>query len=36
MTAHEKHADDAKAPEVRLVGAIGLNALIVVAEVIGG
>lgn len=36
MTAHDTHTDEAKTLEVRLVGAIGLNALIVVAEVVGG
>jgi len=36
MTAHETHTDEEKGLEVRLFGAIGLNALIVVAEVIGG
>ena len=36
MTAHETHTDEEKGLEVRLFGAIGLNALIVVAEIIGG
>ena len=36
MNAHETHTDEATALELRLVGAIGLNALIVVAEVVGG
>ncbi len=36
MTPHETHTDADKALDLRLAGAIGLNALIVVAEVIGG
>ena len=36
MTGHETHTDEEKGLEVRLFGAIGLNAVIVVAEVIGG
>ena len=36
MNTHHTHTDEAQALELRLVGAIGLNALIVVAEVIGG
>ena len=36
MNDHEHPAEVTSALEWRLVGAIGLNALIVVAEVIGG
>lgn len=36
MTTHEIHTDETKALESRLIGAIALNALIVVAEVAGG
>lgn len=36
MTTHETHSDADKALDLRLAGAIGLNALIVVVEVVGG
>jgi len=36
MNAHDTHMDGERTLEFRLIGAIGLNALIVVAEVIGG
>ena len=36
MTTHEIHTDEMKTVERRLCAAIGLNALIVVAEVVGG
>ncbi len=36
MTVHDTHPDETKSLDLRLAGAIGLNALIVVAEVIGG
>ena len=34
MNAYETHTDEARALEFRFLGAIGLNALIVVAEVV--
>jgi len=36
MAPAVEHVDEARALEIRLLGAIGLNALIVVAEIVGG